>query len=135
MPGWLKILIGVAIAIPVGFLGFVWYLENAFEAGGCQRSGVARGVVSGDVGYEILRLRCNGLDDEFTVAVGPPDGRIAALSTVKLVPKFVRSENERRVLFSVEGRDVAVTLDGLGQPIERIDVDSDGRTATTPHPR
>lgn len=135
MPGWLKLLIGIAIAIPVGFLAFVWYLENAFESGGCRRSGVAQGVVSGDIGYEIQRLRCNGLDDEFAVTVGPSDGRIAAISTMKLVPKFVRAESERRVLFAVDGRDLVVTLDGLGQPIERIDVDRNGRTTATPHPR
>lgn len=135
MPGWLRVLLGTAIAVPVGFLAFVWYVENAFQSGGCKRSGVAQGAVSGAIGYEIQRLRCNGLDDEFSVAVGPPDGRIAAISTVKLVPKFVRAESERRVLFSVDGRDLVVTLDGLGQPIERIDVERDGRRTATPHPR
>lgn len=135
MPGWLKVLIGIVIAVPVGFFGLVWYLENAFESGGCKWTAIAQGAVSGDVSYRILRLRCSLIDDEFSVAIGPRDARIAAIQTTKLEPRFVRAESTRKAIFTVGGKDLVVTLDGLGQPVDRIDVESDGRQSTTPHAR
>jgi hypothetical protein len=130
----LKVLAGIAIAMPVGLLTLVWFLENVFSSG-CTTTAVGQGVIQGDVGYRITRLRCNRVDDEFMTVVGPSDGMVAAIATVKFKPEFVRAENARRAIFSVGGRDLAVTLDGLGRPAERIDVEADGRRSATQHPR
>ena len=134
MPLRLKVLAGIAIAMPVGLLALVWYLENVFSSG-CTTTAVGQGVVQGDISYKITRLRCNRVDDEFMTVVGPPDGMVAAIATVKFKPEFVRAENAHRATFSVGGRDLAIVLDGLGRPVERIDVEADGRRSATPHSR
>lgn len=135
MPRWLKALTGIVVAIPVSAFAFVWYLENAFESGGCVTTTVGQGVVRGDIGYKITRLHCDRVDDEFMVVVGPPNGMIAAIATVKLKPVLIRAEGPSRAVFSVDGSDLDVTLDGLGQPVERIDVEADGRRSATPRSR
>lgn len=134
MPLRLKVLAGIAVAMPVGLLALVWYLENVLSSG-CTTTVAGQGVIQGNVGYKTTRLRCNRVDDEFMTVVGPSDGMVAAIATVKFKPEFVRAENAYRATFSVGGRDLAVTLDSLGQPVERIDVDADGRRSATPHPR
>ncbi len=120
--------------MPGGLLALVWYLENVFSSG-CTTTAVGQGVIQGDIGYKITRLRCNRVDDEFMTVVGPSDGMVAAIATVKFKPEFVRAGSAHRATFSVGGRDLAVVLDGLGRPVERIDVEADGRRSTTPHPR
>lgn len=134
MPLRLKVLAGIAIAMPGGLLALVWYFENVFSSG-CTTTAVGQGVIQGDIGYKITRLCCNRVDDEFMTVVGPSDGMVAAIATVKFKPEFVRAESVHRATFSVGGRDLAVVPDGLGRPVERIDVEADGRRSTTPHPR
>ncbi len=134
MPLRLKVLAGIAIAMPVGLLALVWYLENVYSSG-CTTTAVGQGVIQGDVGYKITRLSCDRVDDEFMTAVGPPDGMVAAIATVKFKPEFVRTENAHRAIFSVGGRDLAITLDGFGRPVERVDVDADGRRSATSRSR
>lgn len=134
MPLRLKVLAGIAVAMPVGLLALVWYLENVLSSG-CTTTVAGQGVIQGNVGYKTTRLRCNGVDDEFLTVVGPSDGMAAAIATVKFKPEFVRAESAYRAMFAVDGRDLAVTLDDSGRPVERIDVDADGRRSATPHPR
>jgi hypothetical protein len=130
----LKGLAGIAIAMPVGLLALVWYLENVYSSG-CTTTVAGQGVIQGNIGYKTTRLRCSRVDDEFMTAVGPPDGMAAAIATVKFKPEFVRAENAHRAIFAVDGRDLAITLDSLGRPVERIDVEAGGRRSATPHPR
>ncbi len=120
--------------MPVGLLALVWYLESVLSSG-CTTTVAGQGVIQGKVGYKTTRLRCNRVDDEFMTVVGPSGGMVAAIAAVKFKPEFVRAENAYSATFSVGGRDLAVTLDSLGQPVERIDVDADGRRSATPHPR
>lgn len=123
MPAWLKVLTGVAVAIPVGVLAFVWWLEAAFTSGGCKQTGLGEGPLTNQVSYKIVRLRCSGRDDEFAVAIGPEDDRWAAISALGgSAPKLKRMEGERAVLFDVGGLEVRAELDGKGHPKARVDL-------------
>jgi hypothetical protein len=133
---WLKALIGIAIAIPVGILAFIWWLEAAFTSGGCKQAGLGEGPLSNQASYRIVRLRCSGLPDEITVAVGPADDRWAAIVTKGgPAPKLKRMDGDRTVLFEAGSTELRVELDAEGYPRARIDL-KDGKVVdTVPHKR
>jgi hypothetical protein len=129
--GWLKALIGTAVAIPLGIVAFIWWVESAFTSGGCRNVGVGRGALVGDSSYQTLRLRCSGRPDEFTVAIGPagaePTAAISALGSSKPVLNRV---DGRTALFVVGSVGVRVELDEQGRPKTRTDL-KDGKVVAT----
>ena len=122
MSGWLKALVGTAIAIPLGIVAFIWWIESAFTSGGCKDTGVDKGVLAGETAYRTLKLRCSGRPDEFTVFIGPGNEQSAAISALGgPKPDFGRMDG-RAVLFTVGSVEVRVELDSEGRPQTRTDL-------------
>lgn len=136
MPAWAKWLLGIVVAIPVGFFAFGWWLETTFTSGGCRSTGFAESTLVGATTYQVLRLRCSGREDEFTVAVGPAGDRQAAISALGgAMPALARMDGNRVAVFTAGATEIRVELDDRGYPKARVDMKDGKVLETVPHRR
>jgi len=128
--GWLKALVGTAIAIPLGIVAFVWWLESAFTGSRCKDFNLDKGTLVGDIDYQTMRLSCSGRPDEFTVVIGPGNWQRAAVAVLGGPKPELKRLEGRVAWFAVGPVEVRVELDNDGRPKARADL-KDGKVVET----